>query len=141
MAAGVHAQSWIEVKCEAHGDEGNVRFGSFATMQCAGLVVACQLRLGCGNEVNDLGQWWACWSFFQTEENGHARSYRNLSKNPASLALEQGQDDRGQAAPTLKACLVNPDKAPGRRTDLRSGYVQSRNRQQIARLRCRRPQG
>jgi hypothetical protein len=67
----------------------------------------------------------ACWSFTQTEENDHARSCTSLPTNPASRALEQGQVDRGQATPSLKACLVHPDEASGRRTNARLGHVQS----------------
>src|SRR6516162_2399468 len=70
----------------------------------------------------------ACWSFTQTEENDQARSCTSLPTNPASRALEQGQVDRGQTTPSLKARLVHPDEATGRRTNARLGHVQSCHR-------------
>src|SRR5450759_540012 len=55
--------------------------------------------------------------------------------------LEQGETDRRQAAATAETRLGDPDQAPDRATNPRSGDVQSGHRQQIARLRCRRYQG
>jgi hypothetical protein len=53
---------------------------------------------------------------------------------------EQRETDRRQAAATAETRLGDPDQAPDRATNARSGYVQSGHRQQIARVRCRRYQ-
>lgn len=40
----------------------------------------------------------------------------------------EGQDPRCKAAAPSKACLVNPNQAPGRTPNARSGTVQRRHR-------------
>lgn len=41
---------------------------------------------------------------------------------------KQGEDRRRKAAAPSEACLVNPNQAPGRRPNARSGSVQRRYR-------------
>ena len=48
--------------------------------------------------------------------------------------LEQGETDRRQTTAAAEACLGDPDQAPDRATNPRSGVVQSGHRQQVAGL-------
>src|SRR5271169_1291019 len=57
---------------------------------------------------------------------GTSKCYPDASK---TVALEQGQADRGKAAATAQTRLVDPDKAPDRRPTSRPSHVQSGNRQ------------
>src|ERR1039458_5680512 len=56
---------------------------------------------------------------------------------PQAYPLEQGQADRSQAAAAAKTRLVDPHQASNGRSQARLGAIQSRDRQQTARLRCR----
>src|ERR1700732_1147191 len=70
----------------------------------------------------------------QPKEDDHARCELNPTPTEPH-ALEQGKTDRSEAAAASKARLVDPDQAPDRGANPRAGDVQSRHRQQVARLR------
>ena len=57
----------------------------------------------------------------------------NFTPTPhKTVALEQGQADRGKAAAATKTRLVNPDETPDRRPRSRPRDVQSGDRQQAS---------
>src|ERR1039458_4640905 len=71
------------------------------------------------------------------EENDYARQRKPSPSSVQANPLEQGQADRSQAAAAAKTRLVDPHQASNDRPQARLGAVQSRHRQQTARLRCR----
>jgi hypothetical protein len=82
-----------------------------------------------------------CWPFSRTRRMTMQDNEASVAPLTQARPLEQRQAGRRQAAAAAETCLVDPHEAPDRRPQARPGDVQSGNRQQATRLRCRRPQG
>src|SRR5450759_1890628 len=118
----------------------NVRFGSLATEPSRAKIQQCPLFPNSRQDFSPRASK-ASWSSSVTEECDHARQCQFRTTGTQVDTLEQGETDRRQTTAAAEACLGDPDQAPDRATNPRSGVVQSGHRQQIARLRCRRSQG
>src|SRR3977135_3419217 len=75
---------------------------------------------------------WHMLSSSVTEEYDHAGSNEFHPDAAQTVALEQGQADRGKAPAATQTRLVNPDEAPDQRPRSRPRHVQSGNRQQAS---------
>src|ERR1035437_11198469 len=129
---------WSVARCVYRSK--NVAYGSLADKPSQAKIQICPLLSESGQNFSPPASKASC-SSPATEEYDHARQCQFRATGTQTYALEQREADRRQATATAEACLGDPDQAPDRATNPRSGVVQSGHRQQIARLRCRSSQG